>query len=108
MDNWEYFKVGYKEKPEAMGIVVRVDGKSKLEVFSGEKNSLKEFGLTYSRGSLTYDSSKYFEKGISESTARKHKAGREEWIGLQAFTRGASPAGLYSVTPTSVRRLEGF
>lgn len=108
MEKWDYFKVGYKDKPDAMGIVVRADGESKLEIFSGEKHSLAEFGLKYVEGALTYDHKKYFAQRISQSKAKRHKTGREEWIGLQMFTRNASPTGLYSVTPTSVRRLEDF
>lgn len=99
MDDYAYFRVGYRENKKAKGIVVRTDEKDKLEIFSGATDEkAKEFNIIFNQGVLRYNSNKYFVQRITKIEAEKHRDGYEEWKGLQAFTSGASPAGIYSAT----------
>ena len=98
MREWKYYQVGFTDDREANGIVIRTR-ENRLELFSGEESDLKNFGVKYGRGEITYNLDKYFVKRISPFEAEEHKRDRHNWRMRQARLSSGTSSSILANTP---------
>ena len=80
----QYYNIKEKTNTESYGIVVRVK-EGKLEEITGDKNTLKEYGVSLdNKGNLNVGK-KYFYSEISKNKAYKLKGIEKEWRMTQLY-----------------------